>query len=173
MFASINLDGATESAWKRVLTRDGTAAPAGHIEIIRATTAPDVRCLKADGRSFQAGAALQFSAGQKSYLDRCVAVSTCGGAPGSRHPLWVFSLLDAFDKPSYLVLAARLRSFDLLASGPLGGRCLTNAAGLRNALFCLFHSLVEDREFLLRGGPGSHCPIKLRVAHIELRFQLL
>ena len=38
---------------------------------------------------------------------------------------------------------------------------------------CLFHSLVEDREFLLRGGPSSHCPIKLRVAHIELRFQLL
>src|SRR5215203_7261039 len=65
--------------------------------------------------------------------------------------------------------APRLCSFDLLASGPPGGRCLANAAGLRNALVCLFHSLVEDREFLLRGGPGSHCPIKLRVAHIELR----
>ena len=66
MFASINLDGATESAGKQVLTRDGTAAPASHIEIIPAITAPDVRCLKADGRSFQAGAALQFSAARKA-----------------------------------------------------------------------------------------------------------
>ena len=65
MFASINLDGATESAGKQVLTRDGTAAPASHIEIILVITAPDVRCLKADG-SFQAGAALQFSAARKA-----------------------------------------------------------------------------------------------------------
>ena len=41
MFASINLDGATESAGKQVLTRDGTAAPASHIEINRAITAPE------------------------------------------------------------------------------------------------------------------------------------
>src|SRR5215204_2341295 len=60
-----------------------------------------------------------------------------------------------------------------LTSGSLWGLCLPNAAGLRDALFCLFNSLVEDREFLLRGRPSSHCPIKLRVTHIELRFQLL
>jgi hypothetical protein len=43
MFASINLDGASESAGKQVLTRDGTAAAASPIEIIPAITAPDVR----------------------------------------------------------------------------------------------------------------------------------
>jgi hypothetical protein len=80
MFASINLDGATESAGKQVLTRAGTAAAASHIEIIPAIIAPDVRCLKADDAAFrQALLFLQRSA--KSYLDRCVAVSTCGVLP--------------------------------------------------------------------------------------------
>jgi hypothetical protein len=79
MFASINLDGATESVGKQVLTRDGTAAPASRIETIPAITAPDVRCLKADGLSGGPCSSIQRSA--KSYLDRCVAVSTCGVPP--------------------------------------------------------------------------------------------
>ena len=57
MFASINLDGATESAGKQVLTRDGIAVAASPIEIIPAITAPDVR-RHARSRSFQAGGAL-------------------------------------------------------------------------------------------------------------------
>ena len=76
MFASINLDGATESAGKQVLTRDGTAAPASHIEIILVITAPDVRCLKADGISGGRCSSIQRSA--TTYLDRCVAVSLAG-----------------------------------------------------------------------------------------------
>ena len=105
MFASINLDGATESAGKQVLTRDGTAAPASHIEIIPVITAPDVRCLKADGRSFQAGL---FNSAQREKLSGPLRRGLyLRGASGSRHPLWVFSLLDALDKPSYLVLCRR------------------------------------------------------------------
>ena len=75
-------------------------------------------------------------------------------------------MLSAQNGLNELVIAKRLG-----AERTMG--CFVNAADLRGALFCLFRSLVEDREFLLRGGPGSHCPIKLHVAHIELRFHLL
>src|SRR3954447_13900251 len=67
----------------------------------------------------------------------------------------------------------RSASFAVLTSGSLRGRCFPNAAGLRNAVFCPFQPLVEAGEFLLRGCPGSHCTSKLRVAHVELRFNLL
>jgi len=91
MFASINLDGATESAGKQVLTRDGTAAPASHIEIIPAITAPDVRCLKADDAAFRR-ALIASAQGEKlsGPLRRGLHLR---GAPGSRHPLWFSACL--------------------------------------------------------------------------------
>src|SRR3954464_11331218 len=64
-------------------------------------------------------------------------------------------------------------SFAALPTRHLRGRWLPNTAGLRNAVLCPFQPLVERREFLLRGRPGSHCTSKLRVAHVELRFHLL
>jgi hypothetical protein len=90
MFASINLDGATESAGKQVLTRDGTAAPASHIEINRAITAPDVRCLRLMDAPFRR--ALLFNSVQREKLSGPLRRGL--HLRGSRHPLWVFSLLD-------------------------------------------------------------------------------